>query len=290
MPARCGTRRRPSCWGRRRERRRPARDLRAGRVRRLRGRLEGVDDAAHAPHVGRQRDPRDHPRRRRHRHRPRGLDPHPRRRVRRDRPGDGEPRRRVRRHRPDARDVQGARTAQGGWRPVNVLSDDAVELLYLAAAVCFILALKGLSSPRSARRGNLIGAAGAVIALVATFLSTDLRNIGWILLAIAVGTVIAVPAARRVQMTQMPQLVALFNGVGGGAAAVVALLELSVVSAGLSLDPGFAGMTGEVRGNLAAIAFTVLVGSVSFAGSVVTFAKLQELMTTRPVVVPGAAP
>ena len=86
-------------------------------------------------------------------------------------------------------------------------------------------------------------------------------------------------------MTQMPQLVALFNGVGGGAAAIVALLELSAISpAGLS-DVG--GM--RARGNLAAIAFTVLVGSVSFAGSVVTFAKLQELMTTRPVVVPGAA-
>jgi len=112
---------------------------------------------------------------------------------------------------------------------VNVLSGDAVELLYLLAAVCFILALKGLSSPRSARRGNLIGAAGAVIALVATFLATELQNLGWILAAIAVGSLLAVPAARRVQMTQMPQLVALFNGVGGGAAAVVAVLELSVI-------------------------------------------------------------
>jgi NAD(P) transhydrogenase subunit beta len=173
---------------------------------------------------------------------------------------------------------------------VKVLSSNAVELLYLLAAVCFILALKGLSSPRSARRGNLIGAAGAAIALVATFFSTDLKNLGWILVAIAVGTAIAVPAARRVQMTQMPQLVALFNGVGGGAAAIVALLELSVVSAAPTLDAGSAGGSGEVRGNLAAIAFTVLVGSVSFSGSVVTFLKLQELMTTRPVVLPGAAP
>jgi len=174
---------------------------------------------------------------------------------------------------------------------VKVLSGTAVELLYLVAAVCFILALKGLSSPRSARRGNLIGAAGAAIALVATFFSTDLKNLGWILVAIALGTALAVPAARRVQMTQMPQLVALFNGVGGGAAAIVALLELSVVHAGLSAAAGTGGgITGEERGNLAAIAFTVLVGSVSFAGSVITFMKLQELMTTRPVVVPGAAP
>ena len=79
---------------------------------------------------------------------------------------------------------------------MSLLSGDAVEFLYLLAAVCFILALKGLSSPRSARRGNLIGAAGAAIALVATFLSSDLKNIGWILVAIAVGTALAVPAAR----------------------------------------------------------------------------------------------
>ena len=166
---------------------------------------------------------------------------------------------------------------------MNALSGTAVELLYLVAAVCFILALKGLSSPRTARRGNLVGAAGAAIALLTTFFSTDLDHLALLLVAIAVGAVLAVPAARRVQMTQMPQLVALFNGVGGGAAAIVAILELAALSGGASF-------TGEERGNLAAIAFTVLVGSVSFAGSAVTFAKLQELMTTRPVVMPGAAP
>ncbi|MDQ0925820.1 NAD(P) transhydrogenase subunit beta [Pseudarthrobacter sp. W1I19] len=146
------------------------------------------------------------------------------------------------------------------------------SLFYLAAAVCFILALRGLSSPRTARRGNLIGALGALIAVVAVFLSSRLENIPWILAAIAVGAAVAAPVARRVKMTQMPQLVALFNGVGGGAAALVALLELSHAD-----DPW-------VR---LAIVFTLLVGAVSFAGSGVTFAKLQELMTTRPVVFPG---
>ncbi len=164
---------------------------------------------------------------------------------------------------------------------MRLLSGTWVEVLYLAAAVCFILALKGLSSPRSARRGNLIGAGGAVIALLVTFLASELDHLPWILLAIGVGSALAVPAARLVQMTQMPQLVALFNGVGGGAAAVVALMELAVIArAGGQVD----------HGSLAAVAFTVLVGSVSFSGSVVTFLKLQEIMTTRPVVVPGAAP
>jgi len=146
------------------------------------------------------------------------------------------------------------------------------SLLYLAAAVCFILALRGLSSPRTARRGNLVGALGALIAVVTVFLSARLENIPWILAAIAVGSAVAAPVARRVKMTQMPQLVALFNGVGGGAAALVALLEL-----GHAEDPW-------VR---VAIVFTLLVGAVSFAGSGVTFAKLQELMTTRPVVFRG---
>jgi H+-translocating NAD(P) transhydrogenase subunit beta len=150
------------------------------------------------------------------------------------------------------------------------------QLGYLAAAVCFIVALKGLSSPKTARRGNLIGAAGALLACVIVFLSSDIQHLLPILAAIAAGTAIGVLGAYRVRMTQMPQLVALFNGVGGGAAAIVAIIELTELRAGTA--PVF---------DLIATAFTILVGSVSFAGSVVTFLKLQELMTTRPVVFPG---
>jgi NAD(P) transhydrogenase subunit beta len=155
---------------------------------------------------------------------------------------------------------------------VSLLDPTIVALLYLAAAVFFILALKGLNSPRTARRGNLIGAFGALVAVVTVFFSTRLDNIPWILGAIAVGSGVAAPVARRVKMTQMPQLVALFNGVGGGAAALVALLEL----------PHAEDIWVRV-----AVVFTLLVGALSFAGSAVTFAKLQELMTTRPVVFPG---
>src|SRR3954467_1750708 len=150
------------------------------------------------------------------------------------------------------------------------------QLAYLLAAVCFILALKGLSSPRHARQGNLVGAMGAVIACVVVFFYAHLDHVVPILVAITVGAVVGAVGARRVQMTQMPQLVALFNGVGGGAAALVALLELGDV---VGAPPaGF---------KLAATAFTILVGSVSFSGSLVTFAKLQELMTSRPVVCAG---
>ena len=154
------------------------------------------------------------------------------------------------------------------------------ELIGLSAGVMFILALKGLSHPRTARRGNLLGAAGATIATIAVFFySSDgelpLNNLGWILGAIAIGLIIGVPAARRVQMTAMPQLVALFNGVGGGAAALVAIVEY--------LKLGQSASTTVVI----ATVFTVIVGSTSFSGSIVTFLKLQELMTTRPVVFAG---
>ncbi|MGN6635548.1 MAG: NAD(P)(+) transhydrogenase (Re/Si-specific) subunit beta [Oryzihumus sp.] len=163
---------------------------------------------------------------------------------------------------------------------MSLLPTTWTSLGYLVAAVCFILALKGLSSPATARRGNLIGAAGAVLAVLVAFLSTDLKHVLLILLAIAVGTALGVPAARRVAMTQMPQLVALFNGVGGAAAALVAGLELTRAE---TFAPPVTGAAYVA----AAGAFTVLVGAVSFAGSVVTFAKLQELMTTRPVTFPG---
>ncbi len=155
------------------------------------------------------------------------------------------------------------------------------QVAYLAAAVCFILALKGLSSPRRARNGNLVGAAGALLACVVVFFALDLHHVPLILGAIVVGSVLGVVGARRVQMTQMPQLVALFNGVGGGAAALVALLELQhLVADGVSDIATF---------DLVATAFTLLVGAVSFSGSLVTFAKLQELMTGRPVTFPGLA-
>jgi len=143
------------------------------------------------------------------------------------------------------------------------------HIAYLGAAVCFILALKALSSPRSARFGNVIGAAGAVLACVVTFVAYKPEHLVPILVAVFVGTVIGVVGSRRVQMTHMPQLVALFNGVGGGAAALVALLEI--------------GSLGDDRVSAAAAAFTIMVGAVSFSGSMVTFAKLQELITTRPV-------
>jgi H+-translocating NAD(P) transhydrogenase subunit beta len=152
------------------------------------------------------------------------------------------------------------------------------QLVYLAGAVAFILALKGLSGPRTARAGNLVGAVAATVAVIVPFFYLDLDHVPLIVAAIAVGGAVGALGAQRVKMTQMPQMVALFNGVGGGAAALVALLELDELQGHVDAVGWF---------TLVATAFTILVGSVSFSGSVVTFAKLQELMTSRPVVFPG---
>lgn len=161
---------------------------------------------------------------------------------------------------------------------MSLLPTWATHIGYLIAAVAFIYSLKGLSAPGTARRGNIVGALGAIIALLVTFLSPLPGGGEWkhqwvILIAILVGAAIAVPAARMVAMTAMPQLVALFNGAGGGAAALVALLELNAPYA-QTLDSAIVS------------AFTIVVGAISFAGSIVTFLKLQEIMTTRPVTIP----
>jgi NAD/NADP transhydrogenase beta subunit len=143
------------------------------------------------------------------------------------------------------------------------MSRNLYDLIGLAAGICFILALKGLSSPKSARRGNLIGAIGATVATIIVFFYANggkaLNHLPLILAAIGFGVIVGVPAARKVQMTQMPQLVALFNGVGGGAAALVAIVEY--------LKLGDGATTAEV----VATVFTVIVGCVSFSGSVITF-------------------
>ena len=148
-----------------------------------------------------------------------------------------------------------------------------VQLGYLVAAVCFLLALKALSSPRTARTGNLIGAAGALLAVVLVFVAEPPRHLLAILAAILLGAVAGLVAARRVAMTAVPQLVAIFNGVGGAAAALVAMLEVGELNQAGALPR-------------MAAAFTVLVGAVSFAGSAVTVGKLQDLLPARPIVVP----
>ena len=151
-----------------------------------------------------------------------------------------------------------------------------VQWSYLVAAACFIVSLRALSSPRTARRGNLLGILGMALAVAVTFADQRVGRDWVIAVGMVVGTVIAVPAARLVRMTAMPQMVAVFNGVGGAAAAVVSVGEfLHDLPSGI----------GTVK--LVEIVFPVVVGCVSFSGSALAFAKLQELMTGRPISYPA---
>jgi H+-translocating NAD(P) transhydrogenase subunit beta len=153
-----------------------------------------------------------------------------------------------------------------------------IDLAYLVAAICFIIAIRRLSHPRTARTGNLIGAAGMAIAVGATFAIQEIDTYWLMLAGIAVGSVIGVVSARMVRMTAIPQMVALFNGVGGGAAALIAAAEFHR----LSPLPGTM-RTEEIVG----ILFSALIGSVSFWGSLVAFGKLQEFVPGRPIVFPA---
>jgi NAD(P) transhydrogenase subunit beta len=153
----------------------------------------------------------------------------------------------------------------------------AISLAYLVAAVLFILGLKQLSSPKGARNGNFTAALGMVIALLATIplLHFTTAGITIIVVGVAIGGLVGSVGARMVKMTAIPQMVALFNGVGGGAAALVAVAELLRFGP----HPAFAEAFPSV--------FSIVIGSISFAGSMVAFAKLQELMTGTPITYPG---
>jgi len=158
------------------------------------------------------------------------------------------------------------------------LSTNLADLLYLIPIASFILALRYLANPAHARRGNQIGAAGMLVAIAVTWIKAGGGSWWALVIAMAIGGGFGAFAARKVRMTAMPQMVALFNGVGGGAAALIALAELHRI-----LPPA-----GRPHWDVStAIALSGLIGAISFAGSMIAFAKLQELIGGRPITYPG---
>ena len=162
--------------------------------------------------------------------------------------------------------------------PLLALSQTAINFTYLVAAVLLIVGIRRLSSPPTARSGNWIAAVGMGIAIFFTFLDPDITSYWLIFAGMAVGTVIGVVSARRVKMTAMPQMVALFNGVGGGAAALIAAAEFHRIAP----DPGH--LSGD---SIGAMLFSALIGSISFSGSLIAFGKLQEVLPGRPITFAG---
>jgi NAD(P) transhydrogenase subunit beta len=154
-----------------------------------------------------------------------------------------------------------------------------VEFAYLITGVCFIMGLRYMNTPKTARLGNTVSIAGMAIALVATGVSLDWAAGWWIaLIGLGAGAAVGIYAARAVKMTAMPQMVAIFNGCGGGAAAMVATAEY------LGHHPEL----GPIPLDLAITSvLTAIIGAISFTGSIIAYLKLQEVMTGRPIVYPG---
>jgi H+-translocating NAD(P) transhydrogenase subunit beta len=157
-----------------------------------------------------------------------------------------------------------------------------IDAAYIVAFSLLIYGLSGLTGPRTAVRGNKIAAVGMAIAVVATLLTpgvwTGTSTVILIIVGVAIGTAIGIPAARNVRMTAMPQMVAIFNGVGGGAVALIAWVEFRH-----HFSPGFFPLRIEVFE-----LFGAIVGSISFWGSNIAFGKLQEILPGRPIKLPGA--
>jgi NAD(P) transhydrogenase subunit beta len=153
-----------------------------------------------------------------------------------------------------------------------------ISLAYIAAALLFVFGLRRLSSPRTARSGNRLAAAGMLIALVATLLDRSILSFWEIAIGTVIGAGVGIYSARRVQMTAMPQMVALFNGAGGATAALVSIAEfLRAAGHGEAIGVGAA-----VSGALG-----IAIGAISFTGSLVAFGKLQEILPGRPLLFPG---
>ena len=160
---------------------------------------------------------------------------------------------------------------------------DAATALYIVAFSLFIIGIKQGTHPTTAKRGNMIAAGGMAVAVVTTLLLDGVGNWGLIAIGLGVGAAVGVVASIRVQMTEMPQMVALYNGVGGGA---VALIAWSEVRHGIGeIDAGT--IASIPLDTLIPVLFAGVVGSISFWGSNIAFAKLQDLIPTRPLAVPG---
>jgi NAD(P) transhydrogenase subunit beta len=155
---------------------------------------------------------------------------------------------------------------------------NASNLLYLLTIISFVWALRDLSNPAHARRGVRIGALGMAIAIATTFAQSGMHDYLWIVVAMMIGGAFGAVAARRVKMTAMPQMVALFNGVGGGAAALVSWAEFHRE----------ASLSGDLQRDISiSLVLSAMIGAISFTGSMVAFAKLQELIGGRPITYPG---
>ncbi len=149
-----------------------------------------------------------------------------------------------------------------------------IDFIYLISAVLFMLGIKNLSSPATAKFGNKLSMAGMLVAIAATLASPDMFGYTMIIIAMAIGAAIGGTAAVKVEMTSMPEMIALFNGCGGAASALVAMAE-------------FNGHTGAFAGfTMITLLLSVIIGGLTFTGSIIAYTKLQGIISTRPITYP----
>ena len=169
------------------------------------------------------------------------------------------------------------------------MNANIVNFVYLVAGILFILGIKGLTKPKTAVRGNMLSALGMLLAVVVTLLNINTVDFSYIVAGVVVGGIVGATMALRIQMTSMPQMVALLNGFGGGASLTIALAEYYTVLgvapatfadllAPVAIDSSAFGIGFEGTIALVAIGLTILIGAVTLTGSFVAFSKLQELM------------
>ena len=165
--------------------------------------------------------------------------------------------------------------------------DLTTKFIYILAAILIILGLKGLSSPKTTIRGNIIASIGMLIAVIVTLVANNTVSIGWIFGGIIVGSLIGIILATRTTITSMPQLVATFNGLGGAASVLVATNEFINRDAGSVLDILDSPADMPIEFMLFATLASALIGSITFWGSMIAFSKLQGLLPDNPILIPG---
>ncbi len=165
------------------------------------------------------------------------------------------------------------------------MSDALVASLYLTSSVLFILGLKNLTRVRSARRGNGLAALAMLLAVIGTVIEIGMTDYRWIVIGLIIGSLIGVFAALRVKMTEMPEMVALLNGFGGGASALVGISTLYVSLIEPDLRATVASHLGAASG--VTLVLSILIGGVTFGGSIIAYLKLHELMGGNPILLPG---
>ena len=161
---------------------------------------------------------------------------------------------------------------------MEMIQEIIIPIAYLLSAVLFIMGLKKLSHPKTAPRGNQMAAVGMLIAIVATLIYRDVIDYTLIIAGIIIGGAIGAYVAKKVEMTAIPQMVAIFNGFGGGASVLVAAAEFYRLATGASAIPGF---------TMSAIGLSIIIGGITFTGSIVAFAKLQGIMRGAPILFKG---